>query len=941
MILSITPLAILSIIGFNFASNNITSEIKKQLEKASMVQQNQILLNIANMENSISQSFLNPSNTPVNTSYIYTNYAILDSSAIRVFRNSSDTVPMNDLGPWLSHVLVSTEYDKVKRLSIDNYSNVEITMIVPTILNGAVAVKQSFNNFKEFVNVHELQSNFIQTVIFNDGKILYKSENRDDEKESNLISLFENEVKTDKNSIRIKNKLNDILVIKKRLALYDSEITIVNYIHFSSISSQKGEMLNNFILSFICIMLIVLLFTFRVTHNILNPITILSKGIKDILDADYLKERPKNLNYTELNHIWENILEIIAVNIEIRRVAESASKGNFSCKIENHKESDITSESINKMIDYFNNVIYISDKITHNDFDIQIDAEGSLNVSLIEMARRLEENNKIIENENWIYDGDTYLSQTLLEQNDVDVFCRKIIKKMVSYTKASSGIFFLSENYSLRIKSSANISFKDPDYVLEKEYNNLLSIITSTNQVVVPKKDPQNIIESIGIYEINNHNLIFQPLFISDELIGVMLLTFDSKIPKKTESLLDYTAIKIAMSLSITLNMIKIRGQLQQSKIDNTTINSQKEALNTLLTELEEKNEQLVTEYNRAESANKVKSNFIANMSHEIRTPMNSIIGFTDLLKSDIKDETGLRYLNAIQNSSSTLLEFVNKILDISKIEANKIELKLTPTDLKSLVNNTCTMFEPILLQKQLELEIDSSGYEKQEYLVDELRIKQILTNLISNAIKFTEKGEVVVSISSSKVNANTAITIEVKDSGIGINKEQQERIFDSFVQKDGQDTRTYGGTGLGLAISRKLAIMMNGSLTVESEDNVGSTFTLTIHNVTFENTQSTDNSSETDLRIGSDNHIDLQIDAAYFQEFKNIALPYIKLLNEAFDLDIVSEFCQAMKDFGKEHNISQLLVIEDEIEKFRSNFDIIEVENIIERLERYLNEQQ
>jgi signal transduction histidine kinase/CheY-like chemotaxis protein len=233
-------------------------------------------------------------------------------------------------------------------------------------------------------------------------------------------------------------------------------------------------------------------------------------------------------------------------------------------------------------------------------------------------------------------------------------------------------------------------------------------------------------------------------------------------------------------------------------------------------------------------SANQLKSEFLANMSHEIRTPLNSVIGFSDLLEQEVKEPKQIQYLHAIKNGGKTLLSLINNILDLSKIESGHMKVELHPLHLKPFLREIMSMFIEPGKKKGIEITYKLDETIPEWIIADETRIRQILFNLISNAIKFTPKGSVHLSVHShpSTINGMVDISFNIKDSGIGISPKNQIKIFDAFVQTDGQDTRQYGGTGLGLAICRKLAYLMNGDLLIESRLNEGSTFTLMLTNL-------------------------------------------------------------------------------------------------------------
>lgn len=227
-----------------------------------------------------------------------------------------------------------------------------------------------------------------------------------------------------------------------------------------------------------------------------------------------------------------------------------------------------------------------------------------------------------------------------------------------------------------------------------------------------------------------------------------------------------------------------------------------------------------------AESSNKAKSEFLANMSHEIRTPLNGIIGFSNLLLGSDLTEIQKQHLETVNQSASTLLDIVNDILDISKIEARKLIIDKEKTSLHTIINQCIDMMKFMAHQKNLELIVNIHKDVHCAIWVDEMRLKQILQNLLNNAVKFTQKGQIELEVSSTNINDNSSkIKFSVKDTGIGIKKGNKKKILEAFTQEDNSTTRNYGGTGLGLTITNSLLKLMNSKLEIDSEPNVGSTF--------------------------------------------------------------------------------------------------------------------
>lgn len=243
----------------------------------------------------------------------------------------------------------------------------------------------------------------------------------------------------------------------------------------------------------------------------------------------------------------------------------------------------------------------------------------------------------------------------------------------------------------------------------------------------------------------------------------------------------------------------------------------------------------------QAEAANAAKSEFLANMSHEIRTPMNAILGFTELLREQVNEPRLQDFTRIIQNAGNTLLRLINDILDLSKIEAGKMELSQSACDLRGLLQEIADIFTMNVSKKGIQLLLAADDNLPASLLLDTTRLRQVLFNLIGNAVKFTDQGHVRLSaeaINFDEASSKVDLVIRVEDTGMGIASDQLERIFDSFGQQFGQDSEKYGGTGLGLSISQRLVKLMGGEISVSSEPGVGTVFRVQLKGVDIASVQ-------------------------------------------------------------------------------------------------------
>jgi two-component system sensor histidine kinase BarA len=271
-----------------------------------------------------------------------------------------------------------------------------------------------------------------------------------------------------------------------------------------------------------------------------------------------------------------------------------------------------------------------------------------------------------------------------------------------------------------------------------------------------------------------------------------------------------------AMAQSLGNYQNEMQGSIDQATVD----------LRESLEQFEIQNVELSIAKKKAQEVSKIKSEFLANMSHELRTPLNGVIGFTrQVLKTPLSDSQR-DYLQTIDRSANNLLTIINDILDFSKLDAGKMVIESIPFSLREAVEDTLVLLAPSAHKKNLELSINISNSIPDSLLGDAMRIKQIMSNLVSNAIKFTQQGSVMIDVTFNTINdKQTAIKITVADTGIGMNNKQKQAIFNAFTQADQSITRLHGGTGLGLVICQRLAYEMKGDVGFSSQENNGSIF--------------------------------------------------------------------------------------------------------------------
>ncbi|MDP2341723.1 MAG: response regulator [Deltaproteobacteria bacterium] len=533
----------------------------------------------------------------------------------------------------------------------------------------------------------------------------------------------------------------------------------------------------------------------------------------------------------------------------IAGVMRAVTEGDLSREIDVTGPEDVLGKSLNEMVQSLRKIAREMGLIAGGDYSAHVpprSAKDELGVSLQAMTCALREAAGKNQQHMWMATAQAELSQAMSGNPSVRELSQRTLSQLCRAAEAQVGAQYVRENGNGTLRLMGTYATSEGNGVPDrwKLGEGLVGQAAQEKRRILLTDVPtESIRVRWGLGEAVPRNVVVLPVLHEGEVRGVVEMGSLGQFSSLQLELLDRASPSIGLAISAAETRERIQQLLEESQAQEQELTSQQEELRQLNDALEEQTRTLESQKDallateavlrqkatELEKSSRYKSEFLANMSHELRTPLNSSLILAKLLADNKEGNLSpeqVKYARSISGAGNDLLALINDILDLSKIEAGKIDLNIEQVSIDRLVSNLKQRFHPLASERKLELgmTVDPSCPETIE--TDMQRVLQVLTNLLSNAIKFTEKGSVQL---RAAPHGSEHVAFTVEDTGIGIRAEQHEVIFEAFRQANGTTSRKFGGTGLGLSISRELTALLGGEIRLRSAPNQGSAFTVLI----------------------------------------------------------------------------------------------------------------
>ena len=575
--------------------------------------------------------------------------------------------------------------------------------------------------------------------------------------------------------------------------------------------------------------LLAVLFSLGIVRSINRRISTIARKAEKIASREHSDEKLEQTIDDEMNPI---VRSLININESFREVTENANliaSGEYDMKLEPRSDQDVLGNALKKM------------------------------------ATSLRRTTAANQKHSWITSGLNRFNDKLMGNQDIEELTDNIISFLANYLNAGIGALYLVNEQESHLELKGQYAFSAPDKAMQKfplSEGLVGQAAREKRTLSLTNVPPSHLRITSSVVEAQPDHLTIIPFTFEEKVLGVIEIGKFEDFDQKEKEFLEASVENIALAVHSAIARKKIQELLSETQVQSEELQSQQEELRQMNEELEEqtqnlkqqqeelqmtneeleeqtqsleaKNKEIEAAKNaveqktkQLETSSKYKSEFLANMSHELRTPLNSLLILSKDLsdnKNKNLDEDQVESAEIIYKSGHDLLVLINEVLDLSRVEAGKMTINVEQVNLMEFIHNLLKLFRYQAVQKNLELNTHF-GEDLPEFIqTDPQRLNQILKNLLSNALKFTEEGSITLSVTRE---GDSSLKISVKDTGIGIKEEKQMAVFEAFQQADGGTARKYGGTGLGLSISREIAKLLEAEIMLESKPDEGSDFSI------------------------------------------------------------------------------------------------------------------
>ncbi|MFH2050188.1 MAG: response regulator [bacterium] len=674
---------------------------------------------------------------------------------------------------------------------------------------------------------------------------------------------------------------------------------VVAQVQTSEAFAAANHMRNTTIVSLCITSAVVLLLSLLISLRIIKPVRNLTQVVTRIADGDLTSDIcdiPKN----EIGQVALSVNKMISSSREAVSRANDIAMGDYSGEIKLRSDRDELGIALNTMTKSLQSVSNICDAISQGDLTKTLDVKSendllgnAINRMVGNLKRVTSENNK----QNWLKSSQAELSEQILGEQDITSLARNVITCLAKLLKMQVGAIYqlvsgnklklvgsyayterknLANEFKLGqglvgqaalegefiqlsnvpddyIKIVSGLGETSPKYILAVPFRHegVVKGIIELGSLEKPNEQQVELLKIVGesiavAFTSTESRHRMQELLQESQRQGEELQAQSEELQSQSEELQNQSQELQASNEELEEKSERLKQQTEELQASNEELEEKSEAIQRQKIDVDRRNKQLETIKAELEEkasdlklASSYKSEFLANMSHELRTPLNSLLILSQSLAENSSgnlDKDQVESARIIKSSGQDLLNLINEILDLSKVESGKLELQIDDLDLKSILGMMENQFNPIASNKGVEFKTKLGDGLPQNISTDQMRIEQILRNLLSNAFKFTKKGSVELRIEKPDSEMHfkdcdlmppAAVCFAVTDTGIGIPLDKQKSIFEAFQQADGTTSREYGGTGLGLTVSRELARKLGGEIQLQSHPGEGSTFSL------------------------------------------------------------------------------------------------------------------